>query len=692
MAGNIKGITIEFSADASQLDRALKDVDKNTRSIDKELRNVNNALKFNPTSVDLWRQKQQLLTQKITETQTKLDLLKQKQKEMDADKSVDKNSEEYRKLQREIIATQSKLKTFKGQLQAVGNVKLRAASEQLKQIGSKATAAGHAMAGISRAAGVVAAAIGALTYKAGKWADDMNTLSKQYSIGTKDLQLYAAAAKLVDVDVESIAKSHIKMAKSMQQARDGSKNQTEAFKQLGLNVTNADGSLRDADTVWQETIQALGTMTNETERDALAMQLMGKSAKDLNPLIEDGGETYKNVAETMKKYGLDFIDQDTLNKANEFNDKIDTIKAIGTLAFMQLGTKLAGVLAPALEKVVEAVGKFANWFSNLNPVLLAVIAGIAALVAVISPALLLFGALASAAGAVAGAMAGLSIPVLAVVAGIGALVAAFATAYAQSEPFRTAINSLVAELGNIFMPVIKSAVKAAKELFATIVDTATAVATDFAPVIKALMPALRVVAKFMAGTMKNNFNLIVGVVKVLGAAIKGLSSAFSGTFTYLVSVFSKTLSRVKSIGASIKNALANPIQSAVNIIKTAMSRIKSLLSGSLSLPKIKLPHFSWSGKFSLNPPSVPKFSVNWYKRGGIFNSPTIAGIGEAGSEAVIPLDKLWQKMDAITDAARGNGNTINIYAQPGMDAEQIAQKVQAVLVRQQKQRAKAWGY
>ena len=692
MAGNIKGITIEFSADASQLDRALKDVDKNTRSIDKELRNVNNALKFNPTSVDLWRQKQQLLTQKITETQTKLDLLKQKQKEMDADKSVDKNSEEYRKLQREIIATQSKLKTFKGQLQAVGNVKLRAASEQLKQIGSKATAAGHAMAGISRAAGVVAGAIGALTYKAGKWADDMNTLSKQYSIGTKDLQLYAAAAKLVDVDVESIAKSHIKMAKSMQQARDGSKNQTEAFKQLGINVTNADGSLRDADTVWQETIQALGTMTNETERDALAMQLMGKSAKDLNPLIEDGGETYKNVAETMKKYGLDFIDQDTLNKANEFNDKIDTVKAIGTLAFMQLGTKLAGVLAPALEKVVEAVGKFANWFSNLNPVLLAVIAGIAALVAVISPALLLFGALASAAGAVAGAMAGLSIPVLAVVAGIGALVAAFATAYAQSEPFRTAINSLVAELGNIFMPVIKSAVKAAKELFATIVNTATAVATDFAPVIKALMPALRVVAKFMAGTMKNNFNLIVGVVKVLGAAIKGLSSAFSGTFTYLVSVFSKTLSRVKSIGASIKNALANPIQSAVNIIKTAMSRIKSLLSGSLSLPKIKLPHFSWSGKFSLNPPSVPKFSVNWYKRGGIFNSPTIAGIGEAGSEAVIPLDKLWQKMDAITDAAKGNGNTINIYAQPGMDAEQIAQKVQAVLVRQQKQRAKAWGY
>ena len=158
MAGNIKGITIEFNGDTSKLDRSLREVDKSTRNIDKELRNVNNALKFNPTSVDLWRQKQALLTQKISDTETRLKLLKQQQAQMDA-KGVDKNSAEYRKLQREIITTQSKLKTFKGQLQSIGNVKLRAASEQLKAIGSKATAAGHAMAGVSRAGAVLAAAM-----------------------------------------------------------------------------------------------------------------------------------------------------------------------------------------------------------------------------------------------------------------------------------------------------------------------------------------------------------------------------------------------------------------------------------------------------------------------------------------------------------------------------------------------------
>ena len=151
MAGNIKGITIEFRGDTSKLDSALRQVNNETRKLDKELRQVDKALKFNPTSVELWRQKQQLLTQKLNETKTKLDALKQAQAQMDA-QGVDKNSEEYRKLQREIIETESKVKTFEGQLRKIGNVNLRAASEQMKEVGTSLTNAGNAMRGFSMAA------------------------------------------------------------------------------------------------------------------------------------------------------------------------------------------------------------------------------------------------------------------------------------------------------------------------------------------------------------------------------------------------------------------------------------------------------------------------------------------------------------------------------------------------------------
>lgn len=144
MAGNIKGITIEFAGDTSKLDKSLRSVSNSAKAIDKELNQINRALKFNPGSVDLWRQKQTLLNQKITETERKLTLLKQKQASMDAS-GVDKNSAEYRKLQREIIETESKLKSFKRELMSIGNVKLRAVGEQFKQIGEKMTAAGRTL-------------------------------------------------------------------------------------------------------------------------------------------------------------------------------------------------------------------------------------------------------------------------------------------------------------------------------------------------------------------------------------------------------------------------------------------------------------------------------------------------------------------------------------------------------------------
>lgn len=691
MAGNIKGITIEFNGDTSKLDRSLREVDKSTRNIDKELRNVNNALKFNPTSVDLWRQKQALLTQKISDTETRLKLLKQQQAQMDA-KGVDKNSAEYRKLQREIITTQSKLKTFKGQLQSIGNVKLRAASEQLKAIGSKATAAGHAMAGVSRAGAVLAAAIGALSVKAGEWADDLNTLQKKYRINTKQLQLYAAAANLVDVDVETITKSHVKLNKSMSQAQKGSKTQSEAFKKLGISITDADGNLRDSDEVWQETIEALGGISNESERDALAMDLFGKSASELNPLIEDGGEAYKNLSDTMEKYGLDFLDQDTLDKANEFNDKLDTIKAVGLLAFQTLGAKLAGVLAPALDKVVKAIGEFAKWFTNLNPVVLAVIGGIGALVAAIAPLLLLFGALASAAGAVAGVLAGISLPIVAVVAAVAALGAAFAAAYAKCKPFREAVNEIAQTVATTASAAFKAIAAEVVKLWNDVKALASELMKELGPVFKWLVPIIKFVAKVLINNLKRNIQFVIGVLRTFVAVIRGLVGPVKMAFTTIASAATAVYTKVKGAFGKIKEAITHPFETAKNVVKGIVDKLKSFFP--IHFGKIfsglKLPHFTVKGgKFPFGVAGkgeVPKWDVSWYAKGGIFQRPNVIGVGEAGPEAVLPLDKFWRKLDEM----QMGGMVVNVYGADNMSVEDLAEAVQQKIIQMQKRRRVAW--
>ena len=96
---------------------------------------------------------------------------------------------------------------------------------------------------------------------------------------------------------------------------------------------------------------------------------------------------------------------------------------------------------------------------------------------------------------------------------------------------------------------------------------------------------------------------------------------------------------LKEIPNWFKNLFNDAMENAKSIVKSGIDKLKSFFDFDWSLPKIKLPHFNISGSFSLNPPRIPSFSVDWYARGGVFNSPSIIGVGEAGQEAVMPLER-----------------------------------------------------
>lgn len=701
MAGNIKGITIEFNGDTTKLDKALRQINKETRDIDKELKQVDKALKFNPTSVELWRQKQQLLTQKVEETKRKLDALKQAQAKMDAE-GVDKNSKEYRELQREIIATESKVKTFEGQLKKVGNVNLRAASEQVKELGNKLTSAGEAMRGISTAAAAVTAAIGALTVKSGKWADDINTMSKVYGIGTGELQKYSAAADLVDVSVEDIAKTHLRLTKAMSGSEDETGAQAEAFAKLGIATKDADGNLRDADTVWQETIAALGEMENETERDALAMTLMGKSAANLNPLIEDGGDTYKRVAGTLKKYDLDFVDQDMLDNANEFNDSIDTIKTLGLVAFQQLGTKLAAYLAPALEKVVDLVGRLAGWFANLSPKTQAIIAGIAAVLAVTAPLLLGLGKIAFAISSIMGLISTIGPAIGGVVSAMGPVVIAIAAVVAvgvllyknwdkikaKAIELKTKVVAAFTQFKTKVTAIWEAVKKAIQQKVAQMVSAAVARIVAFKTRIATIFTAIKTTASTIWSNIKSAIsNAISNAVSNVKTKISGLKSSISAAWSSIKESTAKWWN-------SIKEKITGPFESAKEKISGIIDTIKGWFPISIGkiFKNLSLPHFSldWATKDfgKLGSIKYPTgLNVSWYAQGGIFDSPSVIGVGEAGPEAVVPLDKFWDKLDKMQG---GETNIVININGSNKDPREIAEEVKRVLIKETNNRRLAW--
>ena len=118
-----------------------------------------------------------------------------------------------------------------------------------------------------------------------------------------------------------------------------------------------------------------------------------------------------------------------------------------------------------------------------------------------------------------------------------------------------------------------------------------------------------------------------------------VNSTFENVGSWFSDRWNDIQNALREIPNWFRNLFNDAMENAKNIVKTGIDRLKSFFNFDWSLPKIKLPHFNISGSFSLMPPRIPSFSVDWYARGGVFNSPSIIGVGEAGQEAVMPLER-----------------------------------------------------
>ena len=198
----------------------------------------------------------------------------------------------------------------------------------------------------------IAVGLGKLTVDTAKAADDILTMSSTTGLSTDALQEFNYAAELVDVSTETMTGSMTKMIRSMNSAREGSKEAAGAYKELGIKVTGSNGELKDANEVFYQAIDALGRVKNETERDALAMQIFGKSARDLNPLIEAGSDRLRELGVEAHTVGY-VMDEETLGAFGALDDAMQQISKQGDA----LKNSFALALLPILTAFFETISK-----------------------------------------------------------------------------------------------------------------------------------------------------------------------------------------------------------------------------------------------------------------------------------------------------------------------------------------------
>ncbi len=235
------------------------------------------------------------------------------------------------------------------------------------------------------------------TMDAANYADEISTMSEVTGISTETLQELTYASELMDVSVDTITGSMTKMEKSMGSAADKvfalettqaelnralnegkiSADEYEAkmeealeknatgYDKLGVSIYDSNHNLRDSEEVFWDVIDALGQMEDGTERDLLAMELLGKSAKDLNPLINEGSEGFRALADEAHEAGF-VMGDDTLTAFTDFDDQMVRFKNSGQAAKNALGTLLLPALSELSGSGTSALQKFTKAVQNSN--------------------------------------------------------------------------------------------------------------------------------------------------------------------------------------------------------------------------------------------------------------------------------------------------------------------------------------
>ena len=395
MADRVKGITIELNGDTTPLNKALSSTNKEIKNTQTQLKDVEKLLKLDPTNIKLLEQRQRLLAQAVEETKKKLDTLKEAEKQAQEQFAKGEISQQqYDGLQREIAATEQELKKLEDAAQN-SNARLAQVSAAAQQFSDAAGKVADKTRGLSLAAGGVVAALGGAALSAVTLSDDLNTLAAQTGFSTDELQMMRYAADRVDVSMETITGAASKLKRNLAST---SSEVTAAFSRLGVSVTDANGNMRDSTEVFYEVIEGLSQITNETERDQVAMELFGRSADQLAGIIDDGGKALKDYGKEAKDMGF-VLSQQTLNGLNKVNDRIDTLKAQAQSIIALNGAKVVEAFLPLIEDLANGAGTLAEKIAALDEGTLKTIATVAAVIASISP---VAGILSNIGGAISG--------------------------------------------------------------------------------------------------------------------------------------------------------------------------------------------------------------------------------------------------------------------------------------------------
>ena len=481
------------------------------------------------------------------------------------------------------------------------------------------------------------------------------------------------------------------MKKALQNATKEGKPLSQALQELQTNMANADSS---------------------TEAMQMAIDLFGsKAGPQLAAAISEGRISLDEAANAVTNFGdsVNTTFEATQDPPDKFKIAMNELKLTGS----ELGGTILETLTPALEKLSGLITDLRAAWEGLDPQTQQTIVTIGLVAAAIGPVLVIIGTVIGAIGSIVSAI-GSVIGVIGAVVGVlgGPLTIAIAAAIAIGllviknwDAIKAKAQELAGKIREKFNEIKEAIVNKFNEAKTKALEIWENIKSAVTEKVNALKSAVSSVVDGIKAAVTEKFN---AAKQAATDAWEAAKSAVTEKVQAMKDKVSDTLQGIKDkvteIMEGVKNAFKEKIDAAKELVHAGIEAIKGLFNITLEFPKIKLPHFKINGNFSLNPPSVPSCSVDWYakamKDGMILNNPTIFGMqggrllgaGEAGPEVVVGASSLFGMIKrAVGNTYNTGGNVINVYGAPGQDVKELAREIANLIQGDVDSKAAVWG-
>lgn len=455
MAKNNKR-TIYLGLDYTDFTGGVSEVNRKMSLLDAEFKLAQEQAKNYGNETDQLGIKQDYLGQKIALQTQKVEAAKKAYE--DATKSQSASSKQIDALEKKLLQERTALEKLNGKL-SEANRETESFGDEIRSLatdlGLEVSPALEKMAssfdGVSKEMGNAIILIGGIvtslasfSIEAAASADELLKLSSVTGLSTDELQKFEYASKFLDVSTESLSDALKELTNKMYDAKSGGSEAQAAFQKLHLSIKDGNGQMKDANEMFYETIDALGKIKNETERDAIAMKLFGESARNLNPLIEAGSDKLRQLGIEAENLGV-VMGEDSLNKLGRLQDAMDKFD----ITSESLKNNLALALLPILTKLFEVIG-------SIPVPVLQIIATIVTVVATITAVVKAIKSMTDMAGGISKFFANFDVAalkttgiILGIVAALVALVTVIAVLMGKSNELERTMNTVGNSIGQV---------------------------------------------------------------------------------------------------------------------------------------------------------------------------------------------------------------------------------------------------